>query len=84
MEIYIFVCAVLVFAIGVIVGALGYTMIAKRRASDAGDDGILFVDISDPENPYLHLGLSKEELVEICQNKNTATFMVVHTDKPIS
>lgn len=84
MEIYIFVCAVLVFAIGAIIGALTHGMVMRRKKPAAEDDGILFVDISDPENPYLHLGLSKEELVEICQKKNTATFMVVHTDKPIS
>lgn len=80
-QVYIF--AWIMAIIGFVIGMIVHWIISKPK-NTGQDDGVLFVDISDPDNPYLHLGLSKEDLVEICKKKSTATFMVVHTDKPIS
>lgn len=62
----------------------GYVIAKGKFNRNPKDDGVLFVDLSDPVSPYLSMGLSNEQLQHICETQNTITFMVVHVDKPIS
>lgn len=80
-DLFLTYCVVesLVFMCGCFVGRR--TMKWKQEDESTG---VIFVDVSDPENPSLQVGLSEEDLADICEGKDTAIFTIVRSEEPIS
>lgn len=61
----------------ILVFCIGFHLGMSRYSKPRKDDGVIFVDMTDPKRPYLSLGVSEDDLAKIVK-KNTVQFMVVH------
>lgn len=67
------IALVCMYCIGLLTGRL-----ISAKGKKYKDGGVVFVDLSDPKQPYLSLGVSKEQLDEISKKQGVMLFKVVH------
>ena len=73
-QVYIF--ALIAAVIGFIIGAVAHWAITKPNRATTEEDGIIVLDFTDTENPYMSLMVSNEDLLDIYNKKRTVVFEV--------
>lgn len=73
-QIYIF--AWIMAIIGFVIGMIVHWIISKPNRMMTEEDGILVLDYTDPDEPYMSLIVSNEEVMKIYNNKRFATLTI--------
>lgn len=71
-ETHLIIAVICVFAIGILVGRV----IFSKKDNDIEPCGVLHVEMSDPDGPYLFLELDREHTPERIMNESEVIFVV--------